>query len=107
MQPRATPPNIRSNSTEAPKPQERPRRVSSNNQDAAAVSALSGTTFTVSGRFKQPEIVLFAEPTQQHSRVLVLQVSRSPKPGIPIEKDSHPEKMNNYHDNILKRFNPM
>ncbi len=32
------------------------------------------TTLTVSGRFKQPEIVLFAEPSSKHSRVLVLKV---------------------------------
>ena len=29
---------------------------------------------TFSGRFKQPEIVLFAEPTKRHSRVLVMKV---------------------------------
>ena len=29
---------------------------------------------TVSGRFKKPEIVLFAEPDSAHSRVLVLKV---------------------------------
>ncbi len=35
----------------------------------------TATTLTVSGRFQKPEIVLFAEPTQKHSRVLVLKVS--------------------------------
>ena len=34
----------------------------------------TATTLTVSGRFQKPEIVLFAEPTQKHSRVLVLKV---------------------------------
>ena len=30
---------------------------------------------TVSGRFKKPEIVLFADPEAAHSRVLILKVS--------------------------------
>ena len=42
--------------------------------DEPSTPVLNGTTFTVSGRFKQPEIVLFAEPTQKHSRVLVCKV---------------------------------
>ena len=39
-------------------------------------AALNGNTLTISGRFKQPEIVLFADPTEKHSRVLVLKVNQ-------------------------------
>ena len=34
----------------------------------------ANTTLTISGRLKQPEIVLFAEPTEKNSRVLVMKV---------------------------------
>ena len=34
----------------------------------------ASTIMTVSGRLKQPEIVLFAEPTEKNSRVLVMKV---------------------------------
>ena len=33
------------------------------------------TTLTISGRFKKPEIILFADSTQKHSKVLVMKVS--------------------------------
>lgn len=39
-------------------------------------SPITNGTLTFSGRFRQPEIVLFAEPTQKHSKVLVCKVRR-------------------------------
>jgi vacuolar protein sorting-associated protein 13A/C len=39
------------------------------------VQPATPSTLTVSGRFRQPEIVLFAEPTEKNSRVLVLKTN--------------------------------
>ena len=51
------------------------RQQTTTDRAAPPPLASSEGSLTVSGSFRQPEIVLFADPTQRNSRALVLKVS--------------------------------
>ena len=57
------------------KPQDTPPEDTKPKPGEEPSSPVTAKTLTISGRFRQPEIVLFAEPTQKNSRVLVLKVN--------------------------------
>ena len=58
-----------------PNPDQASRPARPKSLHPLTVEETSSAAFTICGRFKQLEVVLFAEPTQTHSRVIVLKVS--------------------------------
>ena len=60
---------------------------------AGASAGASAGAWTVTGSFRQPEIVLFADPTKSNSRALVLKVKLITLMACPEGKTHHAERL--------------
>ena len=68
-------------------------RAGSAPQQATMTAGASAGAWTVTGSFRQPEIVLFADPTKSNSRALVLKVKLITLIACPEGKTHHADRL--------------